>query len=354
MENDVFERHKRLQSCPPALFVYILYRRLVEHGLKTTWLWVKDKLVRRQQGFSIPEISQIAPHLYVGGQHRRHGLAAMREQGITAVVNMREESDDVPHGLGLDRYLWLPTIDDAAPTLEDLERGAAFIHEQVSAGQGVYIHCASGVGRAATMAAAYLVSRGATPEEAWARVQQGRPFVRPTPPQVAAVRDFAERQAGQDPTRQAAEDEPASETMRVSQSAPETTDSGVDAVADAEAPTEGDQAREGAPPAFGNRGAMAQRMQEAFERISGDPNLTGSLTDKSARVLLSWAEKEVSRLTAQTAAVGEEDAWNTLNPQLRHLRRYLRDMAETAAEAPDPSQWLNDHLNSPNYPTGGS
>ena len=48
------------------------------------------------------------------------------------------------------------------------------------------------MGRAATMAAAHLASTGLTPEQAWARIEEARPFVRPKPVQVAQVARFAE------------------------------------------------------------------------------------------------------------------------------------------------------------------
>jgi protein-tyrosine phosphatase len=193
LETPTFERQTRLTSCPPAKLIYILYRRLSEQGIRTTWFWLKDKVVRRVRGHSPRDISEVSPGLFVGGQQRAKGLAAMRTMGITAVVNMREESDDAARGALLDDYLWLPTPDDAAPSSKDLERGIAFIEGQIAQGHGVYIHCGAGVGRAPTMAAAYLVRQGASAEAAWQTIRHGRPFIRPTPPQVAAIRALAER-----------------------------------------------------------------------------------------------------------------------------------------------------------------
>jgi protein-tyrosine phosphatase len=191
LDPGVYFYHEKLKRFPPAQMVYIIYRRLVEHGITPTYLWITDKILRRMKGFSPPHISQVQPGLYVGGQHIRRGLKSMRALGITAVVNLREESDDAARGVALDHYLRLPITDDAAPPLDVLERGSRFIAEQLSAGRGVYVHCASGVGRAPTLAAAYLVYKGKMPEEAWSIVREGRPFIRPTPPQIEIIREYA-------------------------------------------------------------------------------------------------------------------------------------------------------------------
>jgi hypothetical protein len=320
VETPIFERQSRLKSCPPAQLVYILYRRIIEHGLRTTWLWIGDKVARRTYGFSPPAGSEILPGLYVGGQHRSRGLAGMRQLGITAVVNMRDEADDEHRGVALDAYLWLPTIDDSAPTLDDLARGVKFIAEQRSAGRGVYIHCASGVGRAPTMAAAYLVSQGADPEEAWATILQGRPFVRPTPPQLEVIRAFAAECAGrhQGPNPTDAMTKPCCESERRHE--------------DQHRPPETDPAH------------LEAREQVAFERLSGDGVLTGELTDDAATELLRWARARVHQLVAATAAMEEQAAWDTLDPRLHALRRRLRRGAALSAASPHPeatlSAWL--------------
>ena len=191
MEQPVFEKQMRFKTFPPLELVYIVYRRLREHGLRATYFWVQDKILRRTMGFSPPHISRVQPLLYVGGQHKQRGLARMRELGITAVVNMREESDDAQRGVALDHYLWLATTDDTPPTMDDLARGVEFIAQHIAAGRGVYIHCAAGVGRAPAMAAAYLVHTGMTAAQAWDTVRRARPFIRPTPPQIVALNAFA-------------------------------------------------------------------------------------------------------------------------------------------------------------------
>ena len=172
--------------------INILWGRFTQQGLPVTAWWAADHAVRILTGAPIRRVSQITPQLHVGGQYRRRGWQRLAARGITAVVNMRIEYDDNDTGIAPERYLYLPTVDDEPPTLAQLREGVAFIAEEVARGGGVYVHCGAGVGRAATMAAAYLVSTGLTPEQAWARIEDARPFVRPKPVQVAQVARFAE------------------------------------------------------------------------------------------------------------------------------------------------------------------
>jgi len=169
----------------------ILWARLVEHGFWPTTLWAADHAVRIVTGANIRAVSQITDQLHVGGQYRRRGWRRLAARGITAVVNLRIEFDDAAAGIAPARYLYLPTVDNYPPTLAHLRQGAAFMAEEIERGGGVFVHCGSGVGRAPAMAAAYLVSAGKTPEEAWKMIREKRPFVRPGPEQVAQVERFA-------------------------------------------------------------------------------------------------------------------------------------------------------------------
>jgi hypothetical protein len=169
----------------------ILWYRITRHGLRVTALWTADHVVRFITGAPIRSVSQITPQLHVGGQYRRRGWPRLVARGVTAVVNMRIEFDDNDAGIAPERYLYLPTVNNETPTLEQLHAGVTFISEEIAEGGGVYIHCGAGVGRAATMAAAYLVSTGLTPDRAWAKIRAVRPFIRPTTVQIAQIERFA-------------------------------------------------------------------------------------------------------------------------------------------------------------------
>ncbi len=159
-----------------------------------------DAYHRRETGAPVWKYSEITPQLYVGGQHRKQGYAEMREFGISAIVNMREaQFSDAQQGIGGERHLHLPTVDHTPPSVQDLMRGVAFISDHIKhcPSAKVYIHCAAGCGRAPTMAAAYLVSLGEGPAEAWKRIKAARPFINPTSKQKLAVKQFAAAWAAQ-------------------------------------------------------------------------------------------------------------------------------------------------------------
>jgi len=169
----------------------ITWSRLRDQGVGTTALWAADHGVRMLTGAPTRRWSQVTPQVHIGGQYHRRGWRRLARRGVTAVVNMRTEFDDNHTGIAPPRYLYLPTIDDLPPSLEDLRTGVAFINEEIARGGSVYIHCGAGVGRAPAMAAAFLVSTGLSAEEAWARIRAVRPFIRPRPPQIQQIDAFA-------------------------------------------------------------------------------------------------------------------------------------------------------------------
>jgi hypothetical protein len=168
----------------------ILLRRLRTQGLWTTLLWLYGRGMPAVTGVPLLQYCQVTPQLYVGSQFSALGKRMLQQQGFTGCVNMRIERDDAAFGLALERYLHLPTIDDDAPSEEHLKKGVDFIREVIQAGGKVYIHCGAGVGRAPTMAAAYLIAEGHSLDEALALIRKPRPFITITPVQMEQLRRF--------------------------------------------------------------------------------------------------------------------------------------------------------------------
>ncbi|MDQ3003798.1 MAG: dual specificity protein phosphatase family protein [Chloroflexota bacterium] len=170
-----------------------LWYGIVDQGFWVSFLGLSEFFMRFITGAPIQRLSQITPQLHISGQHQGRGWKTLSKRGITAMVNMRTEFDDQAAGIAPPRYMHLKILDNTPPTLEHLQAGSDFIAQEIKQGGKVYIHCAAGVGRAPTMAAAYLVSTGYSPSEAWKQIRKVRPFIRPTPAQIAQVDAFAEK-----------------------------------------------------------------------------------------------------------------------------------------------------------------
>lgn len=176
----------------PGKFFRLLGVRLATQGVKATLQWMFNVFNRLVLDWPIRSQCEVTPQLFVGPQFKQRGWKRLQEWGITAVVNLRREHDDLSLGVNIPHYLYLPTIDDDTPTIEVLTRGAEFIEDQLQGGGKVYVHCGAGVGRAPTMAAAYLIAAGDTPERAVERIRKVRRFIRPTHGQLEQLQKFYE------------------------------------------------------------------------------------------------------------------------------------------------------------------
>jgi hypothetical protein len=136
-----------------------------------------------------PRLTRVNEQVVVGGRLTARRAALLCEEGIDTVVSLQgERLDDMAH---LRAHLWLPSNDGRPPDARQLEIGVRFIRGQVANGRKVYIHCHAGVGRAPTLAAAYLVSTGVAPNDAIAAIRLVRPWIRMNARQRAAVHQIA-------------------------------------------------------------------------------------------------------------------------------------------------------------------
>jgi protein-tyrosine phosphatase len=120
-----------------------------------------------------PCCHEVAPGLWLG----RRPLPDEVPAGVDLVVDLTAEFPE-PRGVCDGRtYLCLPTLDTLAPD----ERAFGELVRRVAGWPGtVYVHCASGHGRSATVAAAVLIARGLAGDvnEAEAMLRRARPGVR--------------------------------------------------------------------------------------------------------------------------------------------------------------------------------
>jgi tyrosine-protein phosphatase SIW14 len=103
----------------------------------------------------------VGPHLWRGAQPTRKGLANLKSMGVTVVVNLRHDEDEVEgeqhvvEGLGM-RYVAIPVSGMSTPTHEQV---AAFLRLFVrEPSDTVFVHCRRGADRTGVMIAAYRMT----------------------------------------------------------------------------------------------------------------------------------------------------------------------------------------------------
>ncbi len=109
-------------------------------------------------------------------------------KGVRADISLEEDRTDAPDGV--DYFLWLPTKNNQPPSPKDLEIGVKFLDFLISNKIKTFIHCRNGHGRAPTLFAAYLISKGKSVEEAVSLIASKRSVIHLQDAQVEALKAF--------------------------------------------------------------------------------------------------------------------------------------------------------------------
>jgi protein-tyrosine phosphatase len=113
---------------------------------------------------------------------------ALERTGAAVVVCLNERSeleDRYPEYVdwllhtAADRAIWFPLHDMHAPPLDEVQPLFAEIARRLDEDEGVIVHCGAGVGRAGTVAAALLMRRGLSLDDALSTVASSRPMAGP-------------------------------------------------------------------------------------------------------------------------------------------------------------------------------
>lgn len=103
-------------------------------------------------------------------------LQNLSDTGIRSIVCLLEDNNKIDNytSNGFES-LWLPIPDNEAPTLNQVNKLVEFIDLQNQKNNTVAIHCKGGRGRTGTMIASYLISKGATFDEAISKIEENQP-----------------------------------------------------------------------------------------------------------------------------------------------------------------------------------
>ena len=146
-----------------------------------------------------PPFAQAAPNLVFGGlllAREARGALWVGVLDLAAEFGAARALREVPH------YHSLPVLDATAPTEDELREAVAWLGEVVRHGP-VYVHCALGHGRSATVVVAYLLSAGlvASVGEGEALLRSLRGGVRLNAQQVRRLHEFeSQRESAAEPS----------------------------------------------------------------------------------------------------------------------------------------------------------
>lgn len=134
------------------------------------------------------EYSKINQYIYIGTNFccQRHFDKSLLKKGITADISLEETRIDTPFGVKY--YLWLPVKNHYPPTMYQFLVGVSCIDNTVKSKNKVYVHCKNGHGRAPTLVAAYLISKGMSVKESIDFLKSKRAGVNIHPRQLHALK----------------------------------------------------------------------------------------------------------------------------------------------------------------------
>lgn len=137
-------------------------------------------------------LTRITDQLVVGGSIPTRSYGKLKQMGVTAVIDLREEAKDDEAALaklGIE-LLYLPATDRYAASQDQLREGVEWAIQRIQNSGQVYAHCKHGVGRGPLMGLAILVAQGQTSSAALRLLRSKRWQAAPNDRQLGALLEF--------------------------------------------------------------------------------------------------------------------------------------------------------------------
>lgn len=136
------------------------------------------------------DYDQISEDVFIGtNMCCQFGFAKeLLTKNVRADISLEETRVDAP--LGVDYFVWLPTVDGQPPAPDKLAFGIRSLEFFAERNIKVFIHCKNGHGRAPTLFVAYLMKKGMTLDQAVVSLKKKRPTFHLTEEQKAGLTVF--------------------------------------------------------------------------------------------------------------------------------------------------------------------
>ena len=140
--------------------------------------------------------SEVAPGLILGRRPSRLDTERFRALGVTAILDLCAELPATRARTGREDYLSLPVLDYASPTPAQLDEAIRWIDAHRDG--KVYVHCALGRSRSATVVAAWRIASGdgGSVDALERLIRTSHPPVNLMPSQRLVLEDWRRRRIG--------------------------------------------------------------------------------------------------------------------------------------------------------------
>jgi len=136
-------------------------------------------LIARPRVISMAEYSEIIPGKLVIGRKPigKFEFTQLKSLGVSAIIDLDASSVEKaavePRKFDYESFKIENNYEPIDP--DALKKVVDIIDQYVNKGKKVYLHCFAGLGRSPTCAAAYLIYKGATYEDAIKKIKDARP-----------------------------------------------------------------------------------------------------------------------------------------------------------------------------------
>ncbi len=131
---------------------------------------------------------RITDYIFIGSSVccQTHFEEKLLKKGVSANISLETKPGNI--AIGVDVFLWLPTLNNLPPSFHAMSAGVSLLKDLERQRLTTYVNCSLGHGRAPTLVAGYLITeKGMPAEEAMRFIKEKRHAVHFEQAQIDAL-----------------------------------------------------------------------------------------------------------------------------------------------------------------------